>query len=318
MIKLLVYTDGRPAARRALEFGAVFARRLKAGLGVVTVRRGTGPAEDPLPLGTDFPISGRSRLSAGLNLLCTAALQLVDQGLLAPLDTIRIYDGPGGPYFRWPSPEGRTVLFTERFGHFIEALNGLVDEADYDLLVAAPPRRHGLHRLVLGETSRRLALDLHASLLLVRGGGPDSRFLLCADGSASSQRQISMLQALLPAVRKPVDLIWVRPAGMPPEALAPVRGRIHKVGQWLATCGSFGRIDEIEADSPLDPILEAAGTDAVIVMGASLRHDVYRRVHGSLPIQVMARTGASLLLVKLPPEAGGDDLDDPLHCAAGG
>jgi nucleotide-binding universal stress UspA family protein len=39
----------------------------------------------------------------------------------------------------------------------------------------------------------------------------------------------------------------------------------------------------------------------VIVMGASLRHDVYRRLMGSLPLRVLARTSSSVLLAKQPP-----------------
>jgi hypothetical protein len=41
-------------------------------------------------------------------------------------------------------------------------------------------------------------------------------------------------------------------------------------------------------------------------MGASLRHDVHRRVRGSLPLQVLAKTDSSVLLAKLPPEVDTD------------
>ena len=41
MIKLLVYTDGKPDAVRALHFAAAFKKRLDAELSVITVCSGT-------------------------------------------------------------------------------------------------------------------------------------------------------------------------------------------------------------------------------------------------------------------------------------
>ena len=51
-------------------------------------------------------------------------------------------------------------------------------------------------------------------------------------------------------------------------------------------------------------------TVAVVVMGASLRHDVHHRVRGSLPLQVLSKTESSLLLAKLPPELDIDFFED--------
>ena len=61
-------------------------------------------------------------------------------------------------------------------------------------------------------------------------------------------------------------------------------------------------------------IVETAGRETVIVLGASLRHDVYRRMLGSLPMQILTQTNASVLLVKLPPEADSDFFKDPFSC----
>jgi nucleotide-binding universal stress UspA family protein len=65
-----------------------------------------------------------------------------------------------------------------------------------------------------------------------------------------------------------------------------------------------------EGDSPQDLIVHEAGVDSVIVMGASLKHDVHRRVRGSLPLQVLSKTESSLLLAKLAPELNVDIFDD--------
>lgn len=61
-----------------------------------------------------------------------------------------------------------------------------------------------------------------------------------------------------------------------------------------------------EGERPEELILEEAGDESVIVMGASLRHDVHHRVRGSLPLQVLAKTESSVLLAKLPSEVDTD------------
>jgi nucleotide-binding universal stress UspA family protein len=61
-----------------------------------------------------------------------------------------------------------------------------------------------------------------------------------------------------------------------------------------------------EGERPQDLIIEEAGDDSVVVMGATLRHDVHYRVRESLPLQILAKTESSVLLAKLPPGVGTD------------
>jgi hypothetical protein len=51
-----------------------------------------------------------------------------------------------------------------------------------------------------------------------------------------------------------------------------------------------------------------------VVVGASLRHDVYRQTRGSLPIRLLSRARASVLLVKTPPAADPAADSGPLAC----
>ena len=74
---------------------------------------------------------------------------------------------------------------------------------------------------------------------------------------------------------------------------------------------------EKEATEAAAAICAEAGKDSVILMGASLRHDVYRRMRGSLPMQILDETQSSVLLVKLPAEAGNDFLKTPFTCEGG-
>jgi len=314
MIKLLVYTDGKPAAVGALRFAVELKKRLAAELAVITVRSGTHATEEPPPIGIDVSLDNRQALPRGLQVLVAAADVLADEGLLDPQTHINIRDISNGHLFIGRTPSGERVPFCESFGHFIETLNREVDQHGYNLLVISPPRRSGLRRLVTGDTTRKLALDLHTSLLVVRNGGPDSRFLVCADGSPSARRQFPLLKLLLRAIRNQVDLVWVKRPDDGAEAARAATECLQHARNWLENCDKNGRLHLLEGDNPAELIIEAAGNNAVIVMGASLRHDVYRRMLGSLPMQVLSQTESSVLLVKLPPEADSDFFKDPFTC----
>jgi nucleotide-binding universal stress UspA family protein len=61
-------------------------------------------------------------------------------------------------------------------------------------------------------------------------------------------------------------------------------------------------------------ILEAAGSDAIIVMGESHMHDVRRRTLGTLPLKVLSRTEASFLMVKQPTEPDPEMFEESFAC----
>jgi nucleotide-binding universal stress UspA family protein len=313
-LKILVYTDGRPEAAKALCFGAELKKRLAAEMAIITVRSGTHATEDPTPVGVDLPLDNRHALSVGLQRLIGAVDVLTDEGLFEPQLSINIRAGTHGHLFICTTPSGERIPFYERFGHFIEALNHVVEDHRYDLLIAAPPRRSVMWRFLLGDTTRKLALDLHTSILVVRGGNPNSRYLVCADGSPSARRQFPLLKILLPSIRGPLELIWAKPPDASEEKIRAAEECLQHATNWLENCDKYNTIRKLEGDNPADLILGAAGSDAVIMMGASLRHDVYKRMMGSLPIQILSRTESSMILVKLPPDADTDFFKDPFTC----
>ncbi|RJQ71445.1 MAG: universal stress protein [Desulfobacteraceae bacterium] len=314
MIKLLVYTDGKPDALRALHFAAQLKKRLKAELGVITIRPGTHAAEEPPPIGVSLTADQSAELPRGLHILRDAARVLVDETVLAPIDSIIIRDIPKGHIFVCKGLNDERIPFYECFGSFVEVINKEIEEHHYQMLIAAPPQRSKLGRLVVGNTTRKLALDLHTSLLVVRGGGPDSRFMVCLDGSPSAHRQFPLLEKLLPAIVPPIDLLFVRPPEAEAQLLQEAEACLQRAKDWLYGCGKLGTIMQREGSRRTETVIETAGDDAVIVMGASLRHDVYRRMLGALPLQVLERTPASVLLVKQLPEDGTDFMKDPFTC----
>ena len=315
-MKLLAYTDGKPASIRVLHFAATLKMRLGAELAVITVRSGTHATEAPPPVGVDIPLADSHLLQEGLGILAKAAGVLAERDLLVSPPAIVIHDMPQGHMFSCKTKTGEPVRFYECFGHFIEALNHEIDINEYNLLIIGPRRRSGLQRLLAPDASRQLALDLHTSLLVVRGGGPDSRYLVCADGSPSSRRLFPLLKDLLPAVRRPVDIIWVKEPAADPDQIREVEEDLGHVSGWLEGCAKKGVLHCPEGDRnrTADLIIDTAGADSVVVMGASLRHDLYRRTIGSISMEVLSRSDSSVLLVKLPPEADSEYFKETFTC----
>jgi nucleotide-binding universal stress UspA family protein len=314
VLKIMVYTDGKPVAASALRFSAGLAARLSAEMAVGTVRPGTYAAEEPPPLGVEFPFSRQQDLPVGIQILVQAAELLTEEGFLRPQANLTIRDVPNGHIFVGTTLSGQRVPFYELFGPFIDVLNHEVAERHYNLLVIAAPRRSTFDRFAMGNPTRKLALDLHSSMLVVRGGRLDGRLLVCTDGSPSARRQFPMLRDLLPALTQPVELVCVQKSSAPEDEVRQADECLQHAQSWLANCGKNAVVHKLKGDRPLELILESAGNDSVIMMGASLRHDLYRHTRGSLCMQVLAQTESSVLLVNLPPEADTDYFKDPFTC----
>jgi nucleotide-binding universal stress UspA family protein len=306
-MKLLVYSDGSPSSVQALRFAAQLTRHLAAELAVITVRSGTHAIEPPPPFGAPVDLADSRHLPPGLQILSHALEVLDDEGLMdrQGVKNTRVSELPNGHLFVSQSRDGKRIPFYVCFGHMIEILNHEIDVHRYDLLIIAPPLRGRLHKIVLGDTTRKLALDLHTSILIVRGGRAQSRFVICTDGSAAAGCQFSMLERFLPVIAHPLELAWVQTPDCDAAEIEMIEGHLKKIEGWLAAHGKQSKRLRLQGLRPDEVIASAAGDDAVIFLGASLRHDLYRRLMGSLPMQILEQTTASVLMVKGLPE------DDP-------
>ena len=313
-MKILAVIDGKPASAAALKTAAQLTERLGAELGVITVRSGTHATESPPPVGADIPAAERQNLPEGIQLLLRAADILLEAGLLAPVTRIKLRDLPHGHVFYAEKTNGERVLFSERFGSLLDELNNEIDENQFELVIISAPRRGPLGRFAPMNLPRKLALDLHCSFLVVRGGMPDSRYVVCADGSPSSRRIFPIFKRLLPAVRGPIDLICVQKPDPDPQEVEQAAHCLTLANAWLTRCGKDVTVRQPRGSKRFKVILEAAGNDAIIVMGESHMHDVRRRTLGTLPMKVLPRTDASFLMVKQPTEPDPEMFDESFAC----
>ena len=170
-MKILAYLDGKSDAQKVLSFAAALKIRLGAELAVIIVQSGTQAIEELPSPGVPLPLKERDRLPAGIQLLAAALETFIEKGLLVPQPSIIVKDMPLGHLFTGTTPTGERVPFYECFGHLVETLNRFIEEHQVHLLILSPPRRSGHSGLLAGDLSRNLVLDLHTSVLFVRGAG---------------------------------------------------------------------------------------------------------------------------------------------------
>ena len=313
-MKILAAVDRKPASAASIQAAGRIAERLGAELAVITVRPGTHATETPPPVGVDIPTQDRSSLPDGIRILLQAADTLAASGYLEPVSRIKIRDLPYGHVFFAQRASGARMLFSERFGSLVDELNPEVAENQFDLVVIAAPRRGPLGRFAPMNIPRKLALDLHCSFLVVRGGMPDDRYLICADGSPSSRRIFPFLKRMLPSIRGRIELVCVQKPNPDPKDVAQAEHCLTLAGAWLARCGKDLRVLRLQEAKRFKAILAAAGSDATIVMGESHMHDVRRRTLGTLPMKVLPRTEASFLMVKQPTEPDPEMFEESFSC----
>jgi nucleotide-binding universal stress UspA family protein len=258
-MKLLLYTDGNALSVKALHFAAQLTQKLNAELTVITTRSGTNAIEPLPPVGQEIALSDRKSLPSGLQVLTTALDGLSAEGLFERQSSLQVHELPNGHIFFCNTPSGQRIPFYVCFGHMIEILNHEIEKHHYDLLITAPPQKGRLGKMMLGDISRKLVLDLHTSVLIVRGGSPNSRFLVCADGSAAAKRQFPLLKQFLPIIESPVELVCVLAPDSDETAVKKADHRIQQATRWLADCGKQYTVHSPVGDRPAEVIAATAG-----------------------------------------------------------
>jgi len=160
---------------------------------------------------------------------------------------------------------------------------------------------------------RKLALDLHCSFLVVRAECRTAA-MWCAPTDHRLRVAFSPFSRDCCGRPRPH-----RPHLRSETGPRPAGGRtgahcLTLANAWLTRCGKDVTVRQPRGSKRFKVILEAAGNDAIIVMGESHMHDVRRRTLGTLPMKVLPRTDASFLMVKQPTEPDPEMFDESFAC----
>lgn len=299
-MRVLICADDVGIPLVALHFGVGLTGPGDAPLRILSTRSGPDAAEAPPPLEESILPQDWYALPKGLRVLAQAMTYLVQMGYLQEQNDILIRETHQGFVFSAQTSDGVAVSFFEQYGRIDRVVNQHLGPDPNHLVVVAPPRRKGLEHVFVDDTARRMVVELNASVLVARGGSLQSRFLVCADGSPSAQQLRPVLAELLAVVDACVDLLWVEPPEAKPEEVRAALEFVAGTRQWLAEHGKDGQDILIKSRRPVERILEIAGGDSIIVMGANIhgRDAISKRIN--LPLRVLSKTESSVLLAKTP------------------
>lgn len=304
-MRITIYHDDSELSLAALRTGINLAARLGQPFTVMTARPGTDPIEDEPGYGEELERARWETLPPGLKLLAQALEEIEAMGLVEPVEKITPLEEPSGErVFFAQTVAGQNLRFTVRFGDPFDAIESELytqDDSDYTLLVIADPGKKGIHRMFTSNLAHRACLDLMTSVLAVKGEHLDETVFLCADGSSSARRAYPLLNWMLPALPGHFKVIGVTLTQAEEVLKETCEECAKRARAWLAAEDKEAEVLIREGEDPAQIIIDEAGDDAIVVMGASMRSDLSKRLLGGVSMSILEHSKATVLLAKALP-----------------
>ena len=304
-MRITIYHDDSELSLAALRTGINLAARLQQPFTILAARPGTDPIEEEPDYGVDLDRASWESLPAGLKLLTEALEEVESMGLVEPVDKITLLEEPTGErLFFVETNTGQNLRFTVRFSDPFAAIESELytqEETDYNLLVIADPGKKGIHRMFTSNLAHRASLDLMTSVLAVKGEHLDAPVFLCADGSSSARRAYPVLNWMLPALPGLFNVIGVTLTQAEQVLKETCEECAKRARAWLDAEDKNALVIIREGEDPAQIIIDEAGDDAIIVMGATLRSDLSKRLLGGVSMSVLENSKATVLLAKALP-----------------
>lgn len=302
--RIMVPLDGSALAERALSC----ARRLAAATGATLhLVRVVEPPAALTPTGLYAPINVYDELMGAER-----------REAAAYLERMREHMGVGAD---------RVPVHLERLdGDAAVALLDYERAAGVDLVVLCSHGRGGLARFALGSVAEHLLRHGLAPVLLVRAYGSPvalARIVLPLDGSPGAEAALRAAVQLSRAVVREVTLVRVIDAPSEgPEAeryLEAAARRLQRAG--LIRGGEGGCRCQVRQGDSVQAIIDAAGTDRLVVMATRGRAGVSRLALGSVADRVARGGAAAVLLVRagasgVTEATGATDQEEMERCRA--
>jgi len=211
------------------------------------------------------------------------------------------------------SAAGLAVHAQRVSGTIAGALLDYAREADIDLVVLCSHGRTGLARFPLGSVAEHLLRHGTTPVLLVRAfGGPVTleRAVVPLDGSEQAEAALGIVDQLARSVVREVTLVRViETGGEGPAADDYLERTALRLTREHLACGR-----QVAQGDPARVIIDAAGTDKLVIMATHGRTAPLRWALGSVADRVTRGGAAAVLLVRVevaPGTAAGDERADP-------
>jgi nucleotide-binding universal stress UspA family protein len=175
-------------------------------------------------------------------------------------------------------------------------------EARIDLVVMSSHGRSGLTRLTLGSVADQLLCHGRTPLMLVRAAGPPSllrRIIVPLDGSPLAEVALATVCTLLGPLLEEITVLRV----IAEERERPEAERYVSCACQHLQQAALHLIPRVASGDPSRAIIDAAGTDKLVVMATHGRSGAARWVLGSVADQVARHIGAAVLLLRAPAAA---------------
>jgi len=168
-----------------------------------------------------------------------------------------------------------------------------LDALPYDLVVMGSRGKKGIKKWLTGSTAQRVALFSQQTVLVVRGESPLDKVLLCTDGSAAAEQAVQFVAPLAAAKGCAVTVLGVAADEEDEEAAGAVQRAVAR----LAEAGVEAASRMARGDRG-DAILAASEAYDLVVLGVSGKSHMRRFLVGSVPLKVLERSPASVMIVK--------------------
>jgi nucleotide-binding universal stress UspA family protein len=175
-----------------------------------------------------------------------------------------------------------------RNGDIIDELRDEVKTYNYDLMIIG------------GSGKRSMAHDfiqyIESSIFIVNNFNPDKnyRILLAVDDSPGTSKAVKYGVRVSQAFGITVDLILVSKSG---DYNEDSRFALERAKKMMRRCGIKTEVF-LKVGDPVLNIVEAAGEDHIIIMGASTQSPLAKFFMGSKPLNVIGKSNCPVLIVK--------------------
>lgn len=305
MRKILVPIAYFEACRRALELAGRLAKVAQADITVLHVHRPRLRAS-PLGIGAMQEKLAEWGLETGpFKLLRQAQESLIEMGAIKlderinPVQKHALTALAKGLYeVHLLGPHEEEIRFRLREG---QPVRGILEEAEvgsYDLIIMGTRGYRGLKRFWVGSIAEAVALHASCSILVAKNLQPYQGVLVGTDGSPPAREAVRQAGELANLLGTRLGVLAVAEE----EDGKRAKANLEEALELLAPLGLEAKPLLGEGD-PLEELATEAGQEQIMVIGRSEQSKVERFFRSSLPLRLLDRAEAPVLIAASPPSS---------------